>query len=297
MIYRVRHRTTYDYKDPVSVSHHLVRLTPRNLPGQTCHKTRISVLPAPRITATHNDYFGNTQMFFTLEEPHDGLIVEASSELELHSIERPDFSGSPAWERVVESLATDHREEGLDAYQFVFDSQRVTASSEFADYACTSFPSNRPLLEAVLDLMQEIHRDFTFDAKATKVTTPVQAFFEKRRGVCQDFAHLMIGCVRSLGLAARYVSGYIETLPPPGQERLVGADASHAWASVYLPGWGWIDVDPTNDQFVAESYITTAWGRDYWDVSPLRGSVEGGGGSHQLDVAVDVTRVTETVDA
>ena len=287
MIYRVRHTTTYDYKDPVSVSHHLVRLTPRNLPGQMCHKTQISVLPAPHITATHNDYFGNTQMFFTLEEPHDGLIVEANSELEVHSIERPDFSGSPAWERVVESLATDHREEGLDAYQFVFDSQRVTASSELADYARTSFPSHRPLLEAVFDLMQEIHRDFTFDAKATKVTTPVQAFFEKRRGVCQDFAHLQIACLRSLGLAARYISGYLHTLPPPGKERLVGADASHAWCSVWCPDAGWVDFDPTNNCIPTDAHITVAWGRDYSDVSPIHGVLLGGA-RHTLDVGVDV---------
>ena len=287
MIYRVRHRTTYDYKDPVSVSHHLVRLTPRNLPGQVCHKTQISVLPAPHVTATHNDYFGNTQTFFTLEEPHDGLIVEANSELEVRSIERPDFSRSPAWERVVESLATDHSEEGLDAYQFVFGSQRVTASRELADYARTSFPSNRPLLEAVLDLMQEIHRDFTFDAKATKVTTPVQAFFEKRRGVCQDFAHLQIACIRSLGLAARYISGYLRTLPPPGKEHLVGADASHAWCSVWCPGAGWVDFDPTNNCIPTDAHITVAWGRDYSDVSPIHGVLLGGA-RHTLDVGVDV---------
>jgi transglutaminase-like putative cysteine protease len=287
MIYRVRHKTTYHYKDPVSVSHHLVHLTPRNVPGQVCHKTQISVLPVPHITATHFDYFGNTQTFFTLEEPHDRLIVDASSELEVRSIERPDFSESPAWEQVVESLATDHSEEVLDAYQFVFGSQRVTASRELADYARTSFPSNGPLLGAVLDLMQKIHRDFTFDAKATKVTTPVQAFFEKRRGVCQDFAHLQIACIRSLGLAARYISGYLRTLPPPGKERLVGADASHAWCSVWCPSAGWVDFDPTNNCVPTDGHITVAWGRDYSDVSPIHGVLLGGA-RHMLDVGVDV---------
>ena len=287
MIYRVRHRTTYDYKDPVSVSHHLVRLTPRNLPGQVCYKTQISVLPAPHITATHKDYFGNTQMFFTLEEPHDGLIVEASSELEVYSIERPDFSGSPPWETVVESLVSDHSEEGLDAYQFVFGSQRVTASRELADYARDAFPAGRPLLEAILDLMRKIHRDFQFDTKATEVTTPVQAFFQKRRGVCQDFAHLQIACMRSLGLPARYISGYLRTLPPPGRPRLVGADASHAWCSAWCPGAGWVDFDPTNNCVPKDGHITVAWGRDYSDVSPIHGVLLGGA-KHTLDVGVDV---------
>ncbi len=287
MIYRVRHRTTYDYKDPVSVSHHLVRLTPRDLPGQACYKTQISVLPAPHITATHNDYFGNTQMFFTLEEPHDGLIVEASSELEVRSVKRPDFSGSPPWETVVGSLVSDHSEEGLDAYQFVFGSQRVTASRELADYARDAFPAGRPLLEAILDLMRKIHRDFQFDKKATEVTTPVQVFFQKRRGVCQDFAHLQIACVRSLGLPARYVSGYLRTLPPPGRPRLVGADASHAWCSAWCPGAGWVDFDPTNNCVPEDGHITVAWGRDYSDVSPIHGVLLGGA-KHTLDVGVDV---------
>jgi transglutaminase-like putative cysteine protease len=142
-----------------------------------------------------------------------------------------------------------------------------------------------------VDLAGRVHRGFVYEPGFTSITTPLLEMFEHRRGVCQDFAHLIVGCLRSLGLSARYVSGYIETSPPPGEERLVGADASHAWASAYLPGWGWVDIDPTNDQFVAESYVTTAWGRDYWDVSPLRGSVEGGGGSHHLDVAVDVRRL------
>jgi transglutaminase-like putative cysteine protease len=290
MNYRVRHRTTYDYEDPVSVSHHLVRLTPRDIPGQLCRESKLTVLPAPHITATHKDYFGNTQTSFTLEEPHNKLIVEATSELEVYTIERPDFSASPPWEQAVELLANDHSEEGLDAYQFVFGSQRITSSRELADYARACFPSRRPLLEAVFDLMGKIHRDFTFDAKATEVTTPVQAFFEKRRGVCQDFAHLQIACMRSLGLAARYISGYLRTLPPPGKERLVGADASHAWCSVWCPGVGWVDFDPTNDCIPTDGHITVAWGRDYSDVSPIHGVLLGGA-KHTLDVGVDVVPI------
>jgi transglutaminase-like putative cysteine protease len=287
VIYRVRHVTTYAYEDPVSVSHHLLRLTPRNLPGQVCRETQISILPEPSVTTTGSDYFGNIQTFFTLQEPHDSLIVEAASELEVHAAEPPDLSASPPWETVVESLVTDHSEGGLDAYQFVFDSQRVAASRELADYARSAFPTGRPLLQAVLELMRKIHRDFRFDAKATEVSTPVQEFFQKRRGVCQDFAHLQIACLRSLSLPARYVSGYLRTLPPPGQPRLVGADASHAWCSAWSPGAGWVDFDPTNNCVPTDGHITVAWGRDYSDVSPIHGVLLGGA-KHTLDAGVDV---------
>jgi transglutaminase-like putative cysteine protease len=287
MIYRVRHKTTYDYKDPVSISHHLVRLTPRNLPGQVCRKIQIDILPAPAVTASHSDYFGNIQTFFTLQEPHHTLLVEASSELEVHSIAHPEFSASPAWETVVELVASDHSEEGLDAYQFVFGSQRVAASRELADYASDAFTAGRPLLESIRNLTRKINTDFHFDTKATEVTTPVQAFFKSRRGVCQDFAHLQIACLRSLGLPARYISGYLRTLPPPGRPRLVGADASHAWCSAWCPGAGWVDFDPTNNCVPTDGHITLAWGRDYSDVSPIHGVLLGGA-KHTLDVGVDV---------
>lgn len=290
MIYRVTHRTTYSYQDPVSVSHHLVRLTPRDMAGQHCHETHISILPEPAATSTQDDYFGNIQTFFTLQEPHDSLIVEASSELEVFRLRRRDFSLSPPWENVVESLVDDSSDDGLDAYQFVFGSQRVGPSRELADYAREAFPARRPLLEAVHELTRIIHRDFQFDTKATEVTTPVQAFFEKRRGVCQDFAHLQIACMRSLGLPGRYISGYLRTLPPPGKPRLVGADASHAWCSVWCPGDGWVDFDPTNNCVPADGHITVAWGRDYSDVSPIHGVLLGGA-KHTLQVGVDVTPI------
>jgi transglutaminase-like putative cysteine protease len=287
MIYRVVHRTTYDYEDPVSVSHHLVRLTPRNIPGQVCTKSEISIQPVPAATTNHNDYFGNIQTFFTLQEPHECLVVEACSTLELHPRERPDLLASPPWETVVESLVNDHSDDGLDAYQFVFSSDRVEASRDFADYARTSFLPGRSLLDATFDLMRRIHTDFSFDKEATEVATPVKAFFEKRRGVCQDFAHLQIACLRSLRLPARYISGYLRTLPPKGKPRLVGADASHAWCSVWSPGAGWIDFDPTNNCIPTDGHITVAWGRDYSDVSPIHGVLLGGA-KHTLDVGVDV---------
>jgi transglutaminase-like putative cysteine protease len=287
MIYRVVHRTTYDYQDPVSVSHHLVRLTPRNLPRQVCTATELSIVPSPAVTATGEDYFGNTQTFFTLQEPHNCLIVEARSTLEVHALKRPDFFASPPWETVVDSLVSDHSEDSLDAYQFVFSSERVEASRAFADYARQSFPLGRPLLEAISDLTRQIHRDFSFDKKATEVTTSVEAFFQKRRGVCQDFAHLEIACLRSLHLPARYVSGYLRTQPPSGIPRLVGADASHAWCSAWCPGAGWSDFDPTNNCIPEDGHITVAWGRDYSDVSPIHGVLLGGA-KHTLDVGVDV---------
>lgn len=290
MIYRVMHRTTYHYEDPVSVSHHLVRLTPRNIPGQTCRQTGISVVPSPTVTTTRNDYFGNIQTLFTLQEPHDCLIVEAISTLELTALKRPDFSASPPWETVVESLVSDHSEEGLEAYQFVFSSERVATSPELAAYARQAFLPQRPLLEAAFDLNRIIHRDFRFDKKATEVSTPVEAFFQERRGVCQDFTHLMIACLRSLGLPGRYVSGYLRTLPPLGVPRLVGADASHAWCSAWSPGAGWIDFDPTNDCVPGDGHITVAWGRDYSDVSPIHGVLLGGA-KHTLDVGVDVSPI------
>ncbi len=293
MTYRVRHKTTYDYEDPVSVSHHIVRLTPRSLQKQTCRESRLTILPAPTATPTHADYFGNTLTSFTLHEAHECLVVEADSTLEVTAIEPPDFSATPPWETVPNALAGEPSDDILDAWQFVFDTPRVGSSPALAEYARQSFPEGRPLLAGVLDLTRRIHRDFRFDKKATEVATPVQTFFEKRRGVCQDFAHLQIGCLRSLGLPARYVSGYLRTMPPPGRPRLIGADASHAWCSAWCPGTGWVDFDPTNNCVTSDGHITVAWGRDYSDVSPIYGVLLGGA-RHELRVAVDVMPLSET---
>ncbi len=287
MIYRVRHVTTYEYEDPVSVSHHVLRLTPRELPRQKRRASRITIVPSPTRVTSVVDYFGNALTFFTLQEPHDRLTVDAGSELEAEAPAETDFSQSAPWETVPETLADDTSEATLDAYQYVFDSPRVTASPDLADYAVDAFPPGRPLLEAVRELTRIIHQDFRFDSRATQVTTPVETFFEKRRGVCQDFAHLQVACLRSLGLPARYVSGYLRTYPPPGQPRLEGADASHAWCSAWCPGVGWVDFDPTNDCVPSDSHITLAWGRDYTDVSPIHGVILGGA-HHTLHVGVDV---------
>ena len=271
----------------MSVSHHVVRLTPRELSRQKVARSKISVSPAPPVLGRENDYFGNSVNYFTLQEPHTKLTVEADSELEVHPAPMPDFAASPAWNVVRDALPADHASDSLDAYQFVFDSRRVAGSPEMAAYARESFPEGRPLMEAVLDLMHRIHQDYRFDTKATEVSTPVETFFEKRRGVCQDFAHLQIACLRSLSLPARYVSGYLRTMPAPGKPRLVGADASHAWCAAWCPGIGWVDFDPTNDCVPSDGHITVAWGRDYSDVSPIHGVLLGGA-HHTLDVGVDV---------
>jgi transglutaminase-like putative cysteine protease len=233
------------------------------------------------------DFFGNLLCFFTIQEPHRELVVEAHSQVTLTpSASEPDRHSLP-WEEAAATLSADHSVNGLEAYQFSFESPRIRIRPEFAAYARQSFTPRRPMQEALLDLTVRIHKDFRFDSKVTNVRTPPEEVFKKRRGVCQDFAHVQIACLRSLNLAARYVSGYLRTYPPPGKPRLIGADASHAWVSAYCPGIGWLDVDPTNNVVPSDGHVTLAWGRDYSDVSPLRGLVLGGG-AHTLKVGVDM---------
>jgi len=291
-VYRVTHVTTYDYDAPVEQSYNEAHLRPRNTELQRCMDHTLEVDPPPRTWFESVDTFGNTVATFVVQGGFTHMSVTATSEVIVSS--SPPVPAGPPWESVRTLLEIDRQPAARDARRCRAPSRLIPTASVLAEYAEVSFQRDRPLVESVRDLAGRIHGDFVYEPGFTSISTPLLEVLEQRRGVCQDFAHLMIGCIRSLGLAARYVSGYIETVPLAGQERLVGADASHAWASVYLPGWGWVDVDPTNDQFVAESYIITAWGRDYWDVSPLRGSVEGGGGSHRLDVAVDVVRLRES---
>jgi len=236
------------------------------------------------------DYFGNHLWFFTIEEPHDVLVVEARSEVIMEQSGAAWPQESQPWEEVARSLPENYNTAALDAYQFKFESPRIRLRPEFASYARQSFTEKRTLHEGLRDLTARIHRDFRFDSKVTNVRTPVEEVFQKRRGVCQDFAHVQIACLRSIKLSARYVSGYLRTYPPPGQPRLVGADASHAWVSVYCPGSGWLDVDPTNDVVPSTGHVTLAWGRDFGDVSPLHGLILGGG-FHTLKVAVDLEEV------
>lgn len=287
MVYRIVHRTTYRYPHPVSVGNHVACLTPRSWPCHRCERNELRITPQPATRTGRVDYFGNQLTFFTIQEPHEKLIVEARSFVTIHRSAEPWPGQSLPWEQVAKFLRTDYSAAGLEAYQFVFESPRIRASDEFASYAHRSFMPGRPFADALLDLTARIHRDFSFDSRATDVRTPTEEVFRKRRGVCQDFAHLQIACLRSLNLAARYVSGYLRTYPRPGRARLVGADASHAWVSAYCPDSGWLDVDPTNNVVPSGDHVTLAWGRDYADVSPLRGMILGGR-QHTLRVCVDM---------
>ena len=286
-LFEIQHTTSYEYHAPVTVSHHLMRLTPRALPRQRLLEHGIEVHPTPAATNLRVDYFGNDVTFATIEQTHRQLSVTSRSRVAVSPAFIPESSETPAWETVRGMCRVDRTTSVLEASEFTFASPLIPVAPEFADFASSSFETEKPILEAVSDLTARIHREFRFDATATTVSTPLAEVLEKRRGVCQDFAHLQIACLRALGLPARYVSGYHETVPPPGQTKLVGSDASHAWVSFFCPGIGWIDVDPTNNLFPSMQHITLGWGRDYSDVSPVRGVILGAG-KHALKVAVDV---------
>ena len=292
MFYKIIHRTTYRYKYPVSVGNHVACLIPRVLPDRQSAQCEVFVSPAPVTRSERVDFFGNRISIFTVQEPHLELVVEARSDVTVEERPLGKLSDSMPWEDAAALLPRDRSAEGLAAYQFGFESPRIRIREEFAAYARESFTLGRPMAEALVDFTARMHRDFRFDTKGTNVRTPAEEVFKKRRGVCQDFAHVQIACLRSLGLAARYVSGYLRTYPPPGKPRLIGADASHAWVSAYCPGLGWLDVDPTNNVVPTDGHVTLAWGRDYGDVSPLRGLVLGGG-AHKLRVSVDMEPVSE----
>ena len=286
MIYRIRHRSTYSYRESVDLSYHTLHLTPRELPNQNVLGHRISVTPAPVSTAETADYFGNRVSFLTLLVPHSELVVDMEATVDVRFPDPPPAAETPSWESVRDLLRRGGDDALLDAAEYVQDSPLVPSDARVRDYAMPSFRPGRPVLDAILDLTGRINRDFLFDRTATVVTTPLAEVVENRRGVCQDFAHLGIAALRSLGLAARYVSGYIRTYRDSGPD-LAGTDASHAWVSVFCPGTGWIYLDPTNNLVAKEEHIVLAWGRDYGDVSPIRGVVLGGG-AHTLDVAVTV---------
>lgn len=288
MRYSLTHRTHYIYEGAVSVSHHLARLAPRFLPGQRCPWHIIEVKPEPVGRSLHNDVYGNETAYFECEGSHTELEVIARSLVEVFPTKLPDPASTPAWEDILTSCSADKLSLSTEAGAFRFGSPMVPLGTEFADYARPDFTPGRPILQAAMAFMKRIFDECDFDPSATDVATPVADVLMKKAGVCQDFAHLMLACMRSLGLPARYVSGYLETLPPPGQKRLVGADASHAWVSVFCgESVGWVDCDPTNNILPSERHITVAWGRDFSDVSPLRGVTLGAGGQ-SLTVEVDV---------
>lgn len=293
MRYRISHNTKYAYSEPVPVCQNKVHLRPRNSDRQLCNSFRLLVSPEPVLIDTRADFFGNSVDYFSLDDSHRGLAVTATSELEVREVESPELQATPAWETIASQLQARPPMTDVNNCLFAFNSDYIQAHADFADYARQSFTQARSIGEASMDLTQRVYEDFDYNPGATNVKTDVATVFENRAGVCQDFAHFQIACLRSLGLAARYVSGYLRTLPPPGKPRLVGADASHAWLSVFCGDQlGWIDFDPTNNVIPSADHITIAFGRDYADVCPIQG-VFVGGGDHTLSVSVDVAPLDE----
>jgi transglutaminase-like putative cysteine protease len=293
--YHITHKTWYAYSELAPVCHNLVHLAPRELDHQKCSEYRLAIDPAPAFFATRPDYFGNRTEYFSIESGHRSLEIVAESVVEVHALEEISIHDVPWEDCVVTSSGQDGTRsvqlpvEPMHA-QLTFASPRVPLLAELGEYAAKSFVPKRSIVQALVDLNVRIHHEFKFDPRATTVDTPLWEVLNLRRGVCQDFAHLATGCLRSMGIAARYVSGYLRTTPPPGKPRLIGADASHAWCSAWCGPLGWVDIDPTNNCLVGDSHVTIAWGRDYSDVCPIQG-VFVGGGEHRISVSVDVAPI------
>lgn len=288
MRYRVRHTTSYDYGAPVAVSHHVLRLEPRATACQAViGPTTLTITPQPERQSYGIDYHGNRLRALTIQQNHRALSIDALSTVTVNPPEPIDADATPAWETVRDLCARAATPQALMAADFAFASPYTPGHAALHNYALASFTPGRSLVAAALELTTRIFSDFTYDPKATEADTPVLQAFEQKRGVCQDFAHVMLSCLRALHLPARYVSGYVRTYPAAGTPRMVGADASHAWVAVWLPQWGWIDFDPTNNKIPSDEHITLGWGRDYGDINPVAGVVFGGG-SHAVRVAVDV---------
>jgi transglutaminase-like putative cysteine protease len=278
MKFNVSHLTRYSYSKPVLSSYNESRLTPRSLPGQTILSSHYQIHPKPDEMVRRLDIYGNIVYYFTIQQYHQSLSVKAVCEVEVNESEfNRSETLAESWEITGRKLSNGNHKDWLLARQFTLDSPHVAISPELLDYARPSFSPNRSIIMVVTDLMNRIYQDFKFDTDVTNVATSLKELLRVRRGVCQDFAHLAIGCLRSMRFAARYVSGYIETIPPPGKPKLVGVDASHAWVSVFIPDHGWIDFDPTNNLLHVNRHITLAWGRDFSDVTPLKGVIDGGG--------------------
>jgi len=294
MKYIVRHSTCYKYALSVSNCYNVAYVLPRNTARQQVESIDIKISPMATTHNTRTDCFGNQFLQFSIEKDHNELELAITSTIEVKDVEANinlDFGNPCSYVKYL--LENTKTIDCVNAREFMLDSLMVQSQQYLADYAAPSFADDRPFLSAVMDLTQRIFTDFTYDPEFSDIATPLADVFKHKRGVCQDFAHFAIGCLRSLGYPARYVSGYLETLPPPGEEKLIGADATHAWFAVYSPSEGWFEFDPTNNKVTGEQHITTAWGRDYSDVTPLKGVIFGGGHSPQLFVSVDVQRVAK----
>lgn len=290
MILDVSHKTLYRYSASVVHSQHLIHMSPRLTAGQTIRHHSLLIEPAPAARITGEDAFGNPVVTIEIEVPHKELVLHARSTIETSKATEIDFATTTAWDKFDHIPTIDVLRDDLGVLQYRCVSRLTTPSLEIADYAAQSFTPGRPVLEGALDLTRRIYDDFTFDATATDISTPITEVFKARRGVCQDFAHLSLACLRAMRIPSRYVSGYILTFPPPGQTKLQGTDASHAWISVWSPETGFVGFDPTNGIVASDEHVVIAHGRDYDDVSPISGVLIGGG-EHTVSVGVDVTPV------
>jgi transglutaminase-like putative cysteine protease len=289
MKYRIRHYTEYTYQEPVSICYNRLSLTPLNMPLHECLSSEINIVPAPDEFSQQVDFFGNTISFFSIFKEHKKLKISSTSIVQVENRVNANlaFSSAVLWKDVKPMLVSD---QAHDIVQYTLPSQHIPYSEFIRDFAAENFPEDATLWGVCNALMQKIYKTIEFKPGFTTVNTPVEAVITSKKGVCQDFAHLMIACLRNVGLPARYVSGYIETVPPPGKEKLVGADASHAWVSVYFPDIGWVEFDPTNCLLPTYKHITVAYGRDYHDVAPIKGIVFSSG-NQKLTVKVDVERM------
>ncbi len=288
--YRITHTTEYKYYGPVGLCHNIAKLLPRDTDTQECKSTEITILPRPEVLDEYEDFYGNKVIYFAIQQEHEALTVTVKSDIIKKMAANPEFNwyARAGWEEI--KLLIQESTEYIDARQYTATTPMTEYNTEIKNYALLSFAAGKTLLEAATDIMARIFKDFAFTPGFTTITTPATEVFKARKGVCQDFAHLAIACLKSLGLPARYVSGYVETLPPPGEEKLVGVDASHAWFSVYIPGMGWMDFDPTNNTIPGSQHVTIGWGRDYTDICPLKGVILSSG-PHELQVSVDMRRV------
>jgi transglutaminase-like putative cysteine protease len=294
VIYDISHRTLYHYSAPVSQSHHVTHLSPRAIGRQVVRRHSLLIEPAPTSRFDTLDYFGNPTSLLSLEDEHNEFVIHARSTIDVSPRSIIDVGTTSNVERVSEDLMDARRPLDLSVLQFIAPSRHTTPTAEIMDYAAASLQPGRPVLDAAWDLTRRLFRDFTFDNTATDISTPITTVLNKRRGVCQDFSHLALACLRAAKIPARYVSGYVLTRPPLGQAKLKGSDASHAWISVWAPETGWIDFDPTNGSMPQIEHITTAFGRDYDDVSPISGVLLGGG-KHTVSVAVDVSEASASI--
>lgn len=299
MVFSLVHKTSYKYENTVSYCYNLAILKPRSFNGQDLIDYHLEISPKPTTYKENIDFFGNTVIHFSIENQLKELTVTATSKVTRNYEAQKDILSSKLFSTLTLKEAQEKlkkiTEENIDAKQFLLDSILIkNISKEIKAYAAVSFQDDRSVFEASKELMKRIFTDFTFDPSFSTVATPIDEVMKAKKGVCQDFAQLAIACVRSVGLPAKYVSGYIETLPPPGKEKLIGTDASHAWFSVFIPDFGWVDFDPTNNQIPKNQHIVTAYGRDYYDVPPLKGVIYGSGKS-TLKVAVDLRPFEESL--